>query len=154
MIQIHLIIWIGSQNKKHIGQAPVFLIFLLHSSCLLLNMLLLIKPLSCADNIWLGLMLHGRSLLYHPQVVECELLVVPASELPYEEHDPVETIATFFSYVMSAIGGNSAGPGNAVVNVYIKHEKKFAFVDMRNVEEVSNAMALDGITFEGRRSMS
>ncbi|XP_058081523.1 splicing factor U2af large subunit A-like isoform X2 [Magnolia sinica] len=49
---------------------------------------------------------------------------------------------------MSAIGGNSAGPGNAVVNVYIKHEKKFAFVDMRNVEEVSNAMALDGITFE------
>ncbi|XP_058100459.1 uncharacterized protein LOC131245193 [Magnolia sinica] len=66
--------------------------------------------------------------------------------------DGKKTIATFFSCVMSAIGGKSAGPGryiaNAVVNVYIKHEKKFAFVDMRNVEEVSNAMALDGITFE------
>ncbi|XP_058114213.1 uncharacterized protein LOC131257330 [Magnolia sinica] len=117
MIQIHLIIWIGSQNRKHIGQAPVFLIFLLQSSCLPLDVLLLIKPLSCADNIWLGLMHHGRSLLYHPQVVECELLVVPASELPYEGHDPVETIATFLSCVMFAIGGNSAGPGRNIVLV-------------------------------------
>ncbi|XP_020525056.1 splicing factor U2af large subunit B isoform X7 [Amborella trichopoda] len=61
-----------------------------------------------------------------------------------------QTIATFFSHVMSAIGGNTAGPGSdAVVNVYINHEKKFAFVEMRTVEEASNAMALDGITFEG-----
>ncbi|GAB4831209.1 hypothetical protein Ancab_005219 [Ancistrocladus abbreviatus] len=60
-----------------------------------------------------------------------------------------QTIATFFSQVMSAIGGSSAGPGDAVVNVYINHEKKFAFVEMRSVEEASNAMALDGITFEG-----
>ncbi|KAI6681196.1 hypothetical protein NL676_035077 [Syzygium grande] len=57
--------------------------------------------------------------------------------------------ATFFSQVMAAIGGNTAGPGDAVVNVYINHEKKFAFVEMRSVEEASNAMALDGIIFEG-----
>ncbi|WJX27350.1 hypothetical protein P8452_16177 [Trifolium repens] len=38
--------------------------------------------------------------------------------------------------------------GDLVVNVYINHEKKFAFVDMRTVEEASNAMALDGIVFE------
>ncbi|CAK9165683.1 unnamed protein product [Ilex paraguariensis] len=38
--------------------------------------------------------------------------------------------------------------GDAVVNVYINHEKKFAFVEMRSVEEASNAMALDGILFE------
>lgn len=38
--------------------------------------------------------------------------------------------------------------GDAVVNVYINHEKKFAFVEMRTVEEASNAMALDGIIFE------
>ncbi|KAA8540779.1 hypothetical protein F0562_024302 [Nyssa sinensis] len=50
---------------------------------------------------------------------------------------------------MSVIGGNTAGPGDAVVNVYINHEKKFAFVEMRSVEEASNAMALDGIIFEG-----
>ncbi|WMV14760.1 hypothetical protein MTR67_008145 [Solanum verrucosum] len=50
---------------------------------------------------------------------------------------------------MSAIGGNTAGPGDAVVNVYINYEKKFAFVEMRSVEEASNAMALDGIIFEG-----
>ncbi|KAH7545975.1 hypothetical protein FEM48_Zijuj01G0151100 [Ziziphus jujuba var. spinosa] len=60
-----------------------------------------------------------------------------------------QTIATFFSNVMAAIGGNAAGPGDAVVNVYINHEKKFAFVEMRTVEEASNAMALDGIIFEG-----
>lgn len=40
--------------------------------------------------------------------------------------------------------------GDAVVNVYINHEKKFAFVEMRSVEEASNAMALDGIIFEVR----
>ncbi|XP_042382754.1 splicing factor U2af large subunit A-like isoform X2 [Zingiber officinale] len=60
-----------------------------------------------------------------------------------------QSVAIFFSQVMFAIGGNTAGPGDAVVNVYINHEKKFAFVEMRSVEEASNAMALDGIIFEG-----
>ncbi|KAJ7944318.1 U2 snRNP auxiliary factor large subunit [Quillaja saponaria] len=60
-----------------------------------------------------------------------------------------QSVATFFSMVMAKIGGNTAGPGDAVVNVYINHEKKFAFVEMRSVEEASNAMALDGIIFEG-----
>lgn len=60
-----------------------------------------------------------------------------------------QTVAVFFSQVMAAIGGNTSGPGDAVVNVYINHEKKFAFVEMRSVEEASNAMALDGIMFEG-----
>lgn len=41
--------------------------------------------------------------------------------------------------------------GDAVVNVYINHEKKFAFVEMRTVEEASNAMALDGIIFEASK---
>ncbi|XP_021300987.1 LOW QUALITY PROTEIN: splicing factor U2af large subunit B [Herrania umbratica] len=61
----------------------------------------------------------------------------------------LQSVATYFSQVMAAIGGNTAGPGDAVVNVYINHEKKFAFVEMRSVEEASNAMALDGIIFEG-----
>ncbi|CAH9143729.1 unnamed protein product [Cuscuta epithymum] len=60
-----------------------------------------------------------------------------------------QSVAIFFNHVMAAIGGNTAGPGDAVVNVYINHEKKFAFVEMRSVEEASNAMALDGIILEG-----
>lgn len=44
--------------------------------------------------------------------------------------------------------------GDAVVNVYINHEKKFAFVEMRTVEEASNAMALDGIIFEACKFLS
>ncbi|KAK1388735.1 hypothetical protein POM88_016913 [Heracleum sosnowskyi] len=59
-----------------------------------------------------------------------------------------ESVATFFSHVMSAIGGNIAGPGGVVVNVYINHEKKFAFGEMGSAEEASNALALDGIIFE------
>ncbi|XP_008786117.1 splicing factor U2af large subunit B-like isoform X2 [Phoenix dactylifera] len=60
-----------------------------------------------------------------------------------------QSVGAFFNQVMAAIGGNTAGPGDAVVNVYINHEKMFAFVEMRSVEEASNAMALDGIIFEG-----
>uniref|UniRef100_A0A453HXH5 Splicing factor U2af large subunit n=1 Tax=Aegilops tauschii subsp. strangulata TaxID=200361 RepID=A0A453HXH5_AEGTS len=60
-----------------------------------------------------------------------------------------QTVAIYFNQVMAAIGGNTAGPGDAVLNVYINHDKKFAFVEMRSVEEASNAMALDGIMFEG-----
>ncbi|MEW5298333.1 MAG: hypothetical protein WDW36_001471 [Sanguina aurantia] len=60
-----------------------------------------------------------------------------------------QSIATFFSHALSAVGGNTLGPGNAVVNVYINREKNFAFVEFRTVEETSNAMALDSIMFEG-----
>ncbi|CAL8465202.1 g4737 [Coccomyxa elongata] len=60
-----------------------------------------------------------------------------------------QNIATFFSNALAAIGGTTAGPGPSVVNVYINYEKKFAFVEFRTVEETSNAMALDGIMFEG-----
>lgn len=52
------------------------------------------------------------------------------------------TVVFFFLFFLLA--------GDAVVNVYINHEKKFAFVEMRSVEEASNAMSLDGIIFEVR----
>ena len=58
-------------------------------------------------------------------------------------------MAVYFNQVMAAIGGNTAGPGDTVLSVYINHDKKFAFVEMRSVEEASNAIALDGILFEG-----
>ena len=37
---------------------------------------------------------------------------------------------------------------NPVVNVYMNHEKHFAFVEFRNAEETSNCMALDSISFD------
>ncbi|KAF2283519.1 hypothetical protein GH714_011681 [Hevea brasiliensis] len=40
-----------------------------------------------------------------------------------------QSVATFFSHVMAAIGGNTAGPGDAVVNVYINHERSLLFGD-------------------------
>ncbi|KAK7268275.1 hypothetical protein RIF29_20971 [Crotalaria pallida] len=60
-----------------------------------------------------------------------------------------QSVATYFSKVMAKIGGNTVGQGDAVVDVNINHDKKFALVEMRSVEEASNAMALDGIIFEG-----
>eukprot|EP00192_Tetraselmis_astigmatica_P004420 CAMPEP_0117657448 /NCGR_PEP_ID=MMETSP0804-20121206/5336_1 /TAXON_ID=1074897 /ORGANISM="Tetraselmis astigmatica, Strain CCMP880" /LENGTH=493 /DNA_ID=CAMNT_0005463903 /DNA_START=90 /DNA_END=1573 /DNA_ORIENTATION=- len=60
-----------------------------------------------------------------------------------------QSIATFFSHALAAVGGTTMGAGECVVNVYINAEKKFAFVEFRTVEETSNAMALDGILFEG-----
>ncbi|XP_002988434.2 splicing factor U2af large subunit B [Selaginella moellendorffii] len=59
-------------------------------------------------------------------------------------------IATFFNHAMAVIEGNTYGQGgDAVVSVFIDHAKNYAFVEMRSVEEASNAMALDGIIFEG-----
>ncbi|KAF6266766.1 hypothetical protein COO60DRAFT_1291678 [Scenedesmus sp. NREL 46B-D3] len=60
-----------------------------------------------------------------------------------------QSVSTFFSHALAAVGGNTAGPGQSVVNVYINKDKNFAFVEFRTVEETSNAMALDGIMFEG-----
>lgn len=60
-----------------------------------------------------------------------------------------DDIASFFSNALAAVGGTTAGPGPCVVNVYINAEKRFAFIELRTVEEASNAMALDGIMFEG-----
>ncbi len=62
---------------------------------------------------------------------------------------PLKPKQTFFSNALAAVGGTTAGPGLSVVNVYLNYEKKFAFVEFRTVEEASNAMALDGIMFEG-----
>ncbi|CAD6252887.1 unnamed protein product [Miscanthus lutarioriparius] len=60
-----------------------------------------------------------------------------------------ETIGVFFNQVMAVIGGNTAGPGDAVCSVCMNHEQRFALVEFRLAEEASNAMALDGILFEG-----
>ncbi|KAG2564146.1 hypothetical protein PVAP13_8KG388700 [Panicum virgatum] len=60
-----------------------------------------------------------------------------------------QTVAIFFNQAMAAIGGNTAGPGDAVVDVDMNHDRGFALVEMRLTEEASNAMALDGILFEG-----
>lgn len=58
-------------------------------------------------------------------------------------------LPSFCSNALAAVGGTTAGPGPCVINVYINYEKKFAFAELRTVEEASNAMALDGVMFEG-----
>lgn len=41
------------------------------------------------------------------------------------------SLGAFLSHALVAIGGNVAGTGNAVLNVYHNREKSFAFVEMR-----------------------
>jgi splicing factor U2AF subunit len=43
-----------------------------------------------------------------------------------------------------------SAPGNPVLAVQINMDKNFAFVEFRSVEETTNAMAFDGINFQGQ----
>ncbi|CAK9154043.1 unnamed protein product [Ilex paraguariensis] len=52
--------------------------------------------------------------------------------------------------IATVVIGVDVADGDAIVNVYINHEKKVVFMEMRSIEEASNAMALDGILFELR----
>ena len=41
-------------------------------------------------------------------------------------------------------------PSPAVVNVYINHEKCFAFVELKSVELATTCLALDGVKYNHR----
>ena len=60
-----------------------------------------------------------------------------------------DQVGAFISNALAAVGGTTAGPGASVINVYVNRDKNFAFLELRTVEETSNAMALDGVMFEG-----
>ncbi|CAN6195589.1 unnamed protein product [Urochloa humidicola] len=93
----------------------------------------------------------GR-LYIQPEVLAREQVTRPARRVYVGGLPPSankQSVATFFNQSMAAVGGNTGGPGDAVLDVYMNHECRFAFVEMRLVEEASNAMALDGILFEG-----
>ncbi|CAL5088845.1 unnamed protein product [Urochloa decumbens] len=85
--------------------------------------------------------------LMNPQQVTRHARRVYVGGLPPSANE--QSVAAFFNQSMAAVGGNTAGPGDAVLDVYMNHERRFAFVEMRLVEEASNAMALDGILFKG-----
>ena len=59
-------------------------------------------------------------------------------------------ITHFFNQMMVAANAVTPNmPGQPVLSCYINHEKRFAFVEFRTVEEASNAMALDGLGYRG-----
>lgn len=59
-------------------------------------------------------------------------------------------ITHFFNQMMAAANAATPHmPALPVVSCYINHEKRFAFVEFRTVEEASNAMALDGLGYRG-----
>ncbi|KAH7851933.1 hypothetical protein Vadar_018472 [Vaccinium darrowii] len=60
-----------------------------------------------------------------------------------------EAVEKFFNDVMFVIGGVTDGLGRVVCGVQLFRVKKFAIVEMRCVQEATNAMQLDGILFEG-----
>eukprot|EP00743_Colponemidia_sp_Colp-15_P001123 GILK01001235.1.p1 GENE.GILK01001235.1~~GILK01001235.1.p1 ORF type:complete len:505 (-),score=112.88 GILK01001235.1:169-1653(-) len=57
-------------------------------------------------------------------------------------------IKDYWNVTMTAAGAASV-PNDCVISVYINHEKRFAFVEMRTVEETNLAMELDGVNFAG-----
>ncbi|XP_044770273.1 splicing factor U2AF 65 kDa subunit-like [Neomonachus schauinslandi] len=48
------------------------------------------------------------------------------------------------------LGGLTQAPGNPVLAVQINQDKNFAFLEFRSVDETTQAMAFDGIIFQGQ----
>ncbi|KPP63759.1 Splicing factor U2AF-like [Scleropages formosus] len=60
-----------------------------------------------------------------------------------------EAMADFFNTQMR-LAGLSQGPTNPVLAVQINQDKNFAFLEFRSVDETTQAMAFDGIIFQGQ----
>lgn len=67
--------------------------------------------------------------------------------IPFDVNE--STIADFFNNKMNE---HNLGvmPGNSVVSVQVNHDKNYAFVEFRDPQEATNAMALDGLSFKGQ----
>ena len=57
-------------------------------------------------------------------------------------------ITQFFNNLMTVTNACTK-PGLPIISCYMNPEKRFAFVEFRSVEETSNAMAFDGVVFNG-----
>ncbi|XP_006893799.1 PREDICTED: splicing factor U2AF 65 kDa subunit-like [Elephantulus edwardii] len=60
-----------------------------------------------------------------------------------------EAMMDFFNAQMR-LGGLTQAPGNPVLAVQISQDKNFAFLEFRSVDETTQAMAFDGIIFQGQ----
>ncbi|KAB0337414.1 hypothetical protein FD754_025202 [Muntiacus muntjak] len=60
-----------------------------------------------------------------------------------------EAMMDFFNAQMR-LGGLTQAPGNPVLAVQVNQDKNFAFLEFRSVDETTQAMAFDGITFQGQ----
>ncbi|XP_077387198.1 splicing factor U2AF 65 kDa subunit-like isoform X2 [Festucalex cinctus] len=60
-----------------------------------------------------------------------------------------ESMANFFNAQMR-LAGLSQAPTNPVLVVQINQDKNFAFLEFRSVDETTQAMAFDGIIFQGQ----
>ncbi|XP_049743019.1 splicing factor U2AF 65 kDa subunit-like [Elephas maximus indicus] len=60
-----------------------------------------------------------------------------------------EAMMDFFNIQMR-LGVLTQAPGNPILAVQINQDKNFAFLEFRSVDETTQAMALDGIIFQGQ----
>lgn len=58
-------------------------------------------------------------------------------------------LVDFFQQMMEINCLRSPEPGPSIISAQVNHDKNFAFVEMRSVDETSNAMTLDGVEFHG-----
>ena len=58
-------------------------------------------------------------------------------------------ITEFFDRMMEANSYKTAGPGSVITNANVNHDKNFAFLELRSMDETTNAMFLDGVQFQG-----
>ncbi|KAK3551132.1 hypothetical protein QTP70_013991, partial [Hemibagrus guttatus] len=75
----------------------------------------------------------------------CELVRQSSCLMPLSQ----ESMMDFFNAQMR-LGGLTQAPGNPVLAVQINQDKNFAFLEFRSVDETTQAMAFDGIIFQGQ----
>ncbi|KAL4694020.1 hypothetical protein H8959_013285 [Pygathrix nigripes] len=61
-----------------------------------------------------------------------------------------EAMMDFFNAQMRLVRGLTQAPGNPVLAVQINQDKNFAFLEFHSVDETTQAMAFDGIIFQGQ----
>nr|KAG5703804.1 hypothetical protein BaRGS_031438 [Batillaria attramentaria] len=61
----------------------------------------------------------------------------------------MESMMDFFNHQMK-ITGLAQADGNPVIAVHINLDKNFAFLELRSVDETTQALAFDGISYEGQ----
>eukprot|EP01083_Nonionella_stella_P066236 174225_1 len=60
-----------------------------------------------------------------------------------------DELKLFLNQTMETAQGPSRDPGDAILSVYINHQRRFAFVEFRTMEEATQSMALDGLMYCG-----
>lgn len=87
---------------------------------------------------------HGKVQVMNPQAIKNSRKLY-VGNIPADTSE--EELKDFLNALMIKIGALTS-PGLAITSCRITPEKSFAFIELRSVEETTNALCLDGVSFK------